>query len=587
MACPVCNADQNLDYYSGAAETSDYLLLPSLEPFILSNAPPSHDDCTLIKDSLLSLSAKSVHLRNIIAQQDEIIAKLSVILDKYKDSREEMLCMQSRVQDLTERHGRALSSHIHRLPIDIMQEIFLLASSNAADVTDFAWTATHTCTGWRDIAMQTPMLWSKIHIATNIRAYTRPYDCIAMPELERLPSTSKGALNLECLGRTLALSRDVPLIVSFIKSTEWEERDLSEQEVEMLDMLLDHSPQWKVAYLDVSHGGALFYDKLQRLRGRVPMLESISINTRFDRDESTYPHDILNVAPRLCTVTIHNSLRQLIFPWQQIQTLILNGLSDMSYLLHILRSAKSVEHLTICNCGDGRSISTSVIIPTIHTLNLLSDSHRGYLHLLSRMIFPALERLHVGDGKVESLWYTISNPIIPSVMSKVGELLKSSGCVLTHATFLPIVDFGPAFEDVISQCHALTYLDVGFTPPRENIDIVFSFINQKDILPALRTLKIAFYNCDISEDGPYIGEWFVETAWSRKHSSLRIFEGLVHIWADRNLPYTPILSATDKASLGELKAEGMSIMVRLITVHRISSGANRHRTRWEQSLEFS
>ncbi|KAK0193170.1 hypothetical protein F5146DRAFT_1192693 [Armillaria mellea] len=566
--CPACNMDQNLDHYSGAAQMSGYLLPPSLEPFIISNAPPSHDDCTLIKDSLLSLSAKSVQLRDILAEQDEAIATLSLILDHYKDSREEILCEQSRDQDLAERHRRALSSPVRRLPVDVMREIFILASSNAADVTDFAWTATRTCTEWRDIAMQTPMLWSRIHIATNGIPYAQPYTFIAMPKLEWLPSTSKGVFNSECIGRALALSQDVPLIISFIKPTVslslWDVRDLrlSEQEVEVLDMLLDHSPQWKVAYLAVSDGGTLFYDKLQRLRGRVPMLESISINTGFGPNRSTYARDILHVAPRLCTVTIHNSLGQLVLPWQQIQTLILNDLDDMSDLLHVLRSAKSAEHLTICHCGDVRGASTSIILPTVHTLDLLSQSYRGYLHVLPGMILPALERLHVGDGKIESLRYSISNPIVPSVMRKVGELLRSSGCVLTHATFLPIVDFGPAFEDVISQCYALTYLDVGFIPPRENIDMVFSFINQKDILPALRTLKIAFYNCDISEDGPYIGERFVETALSRKHSHLRIFEGLVHIWADENLRYTPILSATDKVSLGELQAEGMSIMVR-------------------------
>ncbi|KAK0430396.1 hypothetical protein EV421DRAFT_307437 [Armillaria borealis] len=564
MACPVCNANQNLDYYSGAAQTFGYFLPSSLEPFILANAPPSHDDCPLIRDSLSSLSAKSAHLRDIIAEQDEAIAMLSLILDYYEDAREEMLCEQSRVQDLVERHRRALSSPIRRLPIDIMREIFLLASSNAADVTDFAWIATHTCTEWRDIATQTPILWSKIHVATDIRTYIRPNNFIVMPELEWLRSTSKGASNAECVGRALDLSRDVPLVTSFIKPAKWGTKDLSDQDVEMLDMLLDHAPRWKVACLDASHGGALFCDKLQRLRGRVPMLESVSINSRFAADGSTYPYDILNVAPRLCTVVIRDSPGQLVFPWQQIKRLILNGLyHDMSYLLRVLHSVKNVEHLTICHCGGTADVSTSVILPAIHTLDLLSDL--GSLYLPSGMILPALEKLHVEAGKVGPWRNTNTNTITPDFMTKVGELLKSSGCVLTHATFLPIVDFGPAFEDVISQCPTLTYLDVGFTSPRENIEEVFSFINRPNMLPALWTLKIAFSNCNLAEDGPCIGERFAQTAFSRKHSSLRIFEGSVHIKADKKPPYTPILSATDKASLEELKAEGMSITVSMNT----------------------
>ncbi|KAK0220631.1 hypothetical protein IW262DRAFT_1297684 [Armillaria fumosa] len=143
-------------------------------------------------------------------------------------------------------------------------------------------------------------------------------------------------------------------------------------------------------------------------------------------------------------------------------------------------------------------------------------------------------------GRVEVLLNINANTITPSFMSKVGGLLKSSG---------------PAFQDVISQCPTLTHLVVGFTPPRETIDEVFSFINRPNMLPALRTLKIAFCKCTISEDGPYIGEWFIKTALSQKHSSLRVFEGSVRTKADEKLLYTSILSATDKVSLEELKAE--------------------------------
>ncbi len=225
-----------------------------------------------------------------------------------------MLSEQARVRDLLRRYRCALSPPIRRLPVDILREIFLLASSNAADVKDFAWIATHTCTEWRDIATQTPMLWSKIHVATDIRTDTRPHSFIAMPELKWLRSTSKGPSNTECIGRTLELSRDVPLVISYIAPTR-----RSDQDVEMLDMLLDHAPRWKVAYLDASNGSALFCSKLQRLRGRVPMLESISINARIPSDRSSYSSDIFDVAPRLRTVAIRDPQRQLVFPWLQIR----------------------------------------------------------------------------------------------------------------------------------------------------------------------------------------------------------------------------------------------------------------------------
>ncbi len=149
-----------------------------------------------------------------------------------------------------------------------------------------------------------------------------------------------------------------------------------------------------------------------------------------------------------------------------------------------------------------------------------------------------------------------------SVFDAVAFLACTHRVSSMHAMFLPIVDFGPAFEDIILQFPTLTYLDVGFTPPRENINKVFSFIDQPNMLSALRTLKFALRNCDLVEDGQCIGERFVQMALLQKHSSLRIFNGSLHITEDKKLSYTPFLSATDKASLEELKVEGMLIMVR-------------------------
>ncbi|SJK99183.1 uncharacterized protein ARMOST_02473 [Armillaria ostoyae] len=205
-----------------------------------------------------------------------------------------MLSEQAWVHDLIERHRRALSSPIRKLPIDIMREIFILASSNVADIKDFAWTATHTCSEWRAIAMQTLTLWSKIHVATDTRAYTRPCSLIEMPEIQELLSISKGASNKECVRRALELSGHVPLVVSFVQPDNfWKDQALSDADVEMLDMLLDHAPRWKIAYLDAQHGGPLFNDRLHRLRDRVPMLERISIEASFDTSGSPHLQDIL------------------------------------------------------------------------------------------------------------------------------------------------------------------------------------------------------------------------------------------------------------------------------------------------------
>ncbi|KAK0435317.1 hypothetical protein EV421DRAFT_1987444 [Armillaria borealis] len=524
---------------------------------------PHRTKTTLIKESLSSLSTKSAYFRDIITDHHEARTKLSLILDKYDDFREEILSEQAWIHDLIERHRRALSSPIRKLPIDIMREIFILVSSNVADIKDFAWTATHTCSEWRAIAVQTPTL------------------ClIEMPEIQSLLSISKGASNKECVRRALELSGHVPLVVFFVQPDNfWKDQGLSDADVEMIDMLLDHAPRWKIAYLDAQWGGPLFNDRLHRLRGRVPMLERVSIEASFDTSGSPHLQDILALAPRLSTVAIHDYLGQLVFSWKQVRRLILHGLHEISYFLRVLRSVKNVEHLTICPKGgpiglpsDTTDGGSSIILPTIHTLDLLSDMNSLFLPPRIRIILPVLKNLHVGRMDLDSWRFAVSLRF----MDTVRGLLRNSGCVLTHATFLPIVEFGPAFQEVIVLCSNLTYLNVGFIPPRENIDRVFSFMNQQNVLPALQTLKITFRGCNLSDDGLCIGQRLVETALVRR-DSLRVFETSVHVGEYQNPPPTNIISAMGKALLERFKAEGMSITVRVT-----ADG-----TRWKQSLEFA
>ncbi|KAK0435321.1 hypothetical protein EV421DRAFT_1908796 [Armillaria borealis] len=280
-----------------------------------------------------------------------------------------------------------------------------------------------------------------------------------MLELQLLLSTSEGASNEECVSRALELSGDVPLVLSFVHPVNSDGMRLSEEGIEMLDMLLDHAPRWKVGYLDVQHGGALFNNRIQHMRGRVPMLERISIEASFSPSGSTYFHDVLTVAPRLSTVAIRDYLGQLVFSWRQIQRLILHGLHDVPYFLHVLRSVKGIKHLTIFPKavigirGDTTDFGGSIILPAVHTLDLISDMNP--LFLLSGTILPALEKLHVGQDDMISWRKTITL----RYMNEVGGLLSCSGCALTHATFLSIVEFEPAFQDVIAQCPALTYLN--------------------------------------------------------------------------------------------------------------------------------
>ncbi|KAG7441801.1 uncharacterized protein BT62DRAFT_923032 [Guyanagaster necrorhizus] len=107
MGCLACDVNKNIRYYSDVPKKLDYSLSSSLESFILSNAFPLNDDHTPVKQSISSLFAKDAHLNDILAEQDEAIAKVSLILQHYEDSHRQTVCEQSHVEDLLERHRQA------------------------------------------------------------------------------------------------------------------------------------------------------------------------------------------------------------------------------------------------------------------------------------------------------------------------------------------------------------------------------------------------------------------------------------------------------------------------------------------------
>ncbi|KAK0444653.1 uncharacterized protein EV420DRAFT_1484617 [Desarmillaria tabescens] len=410
------------------------------------------------------------------------------------------------------------------LPADILREIFLLVSSNAADVTQFPWTAAHICAEWRTIAMHTPILWSKIHVITTLPSRVLPCDMGEMAKLECLPSKE-----IEQLPRKF----------------------------QMLELLMDHAPRWKVAYLSSGQEDVSLGNGLHRLRGRILNLECLSIDVGTFPMEFPFLKKNFSITSRLFKLAIRNNYdEEVVFPWQQIKRLVFNGFHDLPYILRALRSAQNVEHLTF-SPNALRALDLNAVpiaLPTIRCLDIDYDQINPP-SLLSRIILPGLQKLFIDhDGLVEQ-----GNLISLDFMTKNFVPFETVAYQEWHATFVPLVQFGPAFKDVIALWPTLMYLDVGFVPPIENIDLVFSFMIQRIVIPALRSLRITFRVCNIWEGSPRIGEQLVEVAMMRRNS-LRVFEASVYV--EKSQGGTAILSSADKASLEALKANGMSIKVR-------------------------
>ncbi|KAJ3535336.1 hypothetical protein NMY22_g6533 [Coprinellus aureogranulatus] len=130
--------------------------------------------------------------------------------------------------DLIKKH-RDLTSPTRRLPADILVAIFSLLAVHGKDTTspDPAVIASHVCKGWRDIALATPLLWTRIFIVLPMYPipfstddHTQmPYKRLSKPDQEahniRL-SQYKRAIAAICAKFTtfIARSAECPLEIS-------------------------------------------------------------------------------------------------------------------------------------------------------------------------------------------------------------------------------------------------------------------------------------------------------------------------------------------------------------------------------------
>ncbi|KAJ7613529.1 hypothetical protein FB45DRAFT_1112136 [Roridomyces roridus] len=129
---------------------------PASSPFAAqlgTNYCPNDDEIVEIKQLIAGPSLRA----NALGDE---IAALQKRLDVLKSDRDRLLAYVA--------SHKALISLIRRLPLDIMQEIFVACLSDrncVMSATEAPVLLGRICSSWRAISLSTPRLWSKLHIA--------------------------------------------------------------------------------------------------------------------------------------------------------------------------------------------------------------------------------------------------------------------------------------------------------------------------------------------------------------------------------------------------------------------------------------
>ncbi|KIM43897.1 hypothetical protein M413DRAFT_370929 [Hebeloma cylindrosporum] len=423
-----------------------------------TNYIPSEEELDHIKNSLLPVPTdKLASLEIEINRAYEIYSSL----------------LEQRQALLDEIQGyRGLISPARRLPVDVLQEVFLhtLPTSHNAviDPQQCPILLTRICRGWRSIALSTPQLWSSIHIP--VPHITRrqinqwgPINFLNLPEEFKMSTLSSLKNYATIISNWLGRSGASPLSITLHDAQSF---SVPKEHYEIIiDSFLPFANLWKNLILDTY---SLFLGPIAELTASdVPILESLALHdlTSDTIDPDSHPilwkRSGLVRAPSLKRIDytpVRDNLNDFSLKWGQLTDIKL--WNDQSHWGH------PNIHGTLSNLVLILSLCPRLI--NFHAeIRLLPDSAVAVPSSISSLSLPNLQKLVYYDAGVDcrplfelldvpSLLHLkffpydhSSQTVLPTFLPHVASTLLS---LSTYIAFFVDPNHFPA----LTQCQKLT-----------------------------------------------------------------------------------------------------------------------------------
>ncbi|KAJ6507354.1 hypothetical protein C8R47DRAFT_91072 [Mycena vitilis] len=330
-----------------------------------------------------------------LTRLDGEIATMRKAIDKLAEERDA-------INFYVEAH-RALASPIRRLPLDIIEEIFMACLPSSRNCVMSAKEAPvilgRICSSWRAITFSTPRLWASLHIVEPTRPYT---SAVGIFE-------AKVAQRLEVAHTWLARSATCPLSISI--QCNHDTTPPSPNTRLFLNVITPFASRWRNIRLVVPPKALETF--LPLTEDDVPLLKNMKIVER-----PAHPNDsiegtgwrlsqarILN-CPSLTKFSLSgsDSSAELPLRWNQLINLTLMGpgwgmgeIQTCDVVLDILSKCPNLRTCKLLVQGppEGHLTDSSVECPFLHTLDLYCGLHTAG-RLLSRLSLPDLRHLRLG-----------------------------------------------------------------------------------------------------------------------------------------------------------------------------------------------
>ncbi|KAJ7189106.1 hypothetical protein C8R46DRAFT_1056623, partial [Mycena filopes] len=273
-------------------------------------------------------------------------------------------------------------SPVRRLPTELLAEIFGLCAPSSACSLDWSDSPTRelnrvarkylldlsrVCSRWHEVAMNTPKLWSTV-----------VFDALLWPGCAASPDV---LLSLVVVG--LQRSGDHPLSLDVAVG---DDAPLARQ---ILHLIAKKSPQWEKVRL-WAEPEAFRY--LTGARGRMPVLQTLSLVGSLQNDYRYYTDDIFEIAPRLREVSISGWPSQLPkLPWQSLLKLTYDNRGADHLTLAMLPKLQQEVHCDISLNPSNLPIPLNFSPITAHISSLLLELYGGRRYRMSELLITFLE----------------------------------------------------------------------------------------------------------------------------------------------------------------------------------------------------
>ncbi|KAJ6493816.1 hypothetical protein DFH09DRAFT_1206937, partial [Mycena vulgaris] len=392
-------------------------------------------------DEVAEIKALLVEPDSQLKRLDDEIAHMQKSIDKLSEERD-------RLRAYVEAH-RILTSPIRRLPLDLLEEIFMTCIPTHRNCVMSAEEAPvilgRICSSWRTISLSTPRLWSRLHIVEPTRAYGSNSEIFEAKVAQRLEITAtwlrrSGACPLSI---SLESTFDDGIPPPLTQSPTLPDTGL------FLRALVPFASRWQNVRLGIP---ASAFKALESLSDQdVPLLTHLKIVQRSEHPDTHYqwgPSSILHGSNLSHFSIAGRNFNSLDFPlrWNQLTALsIMGSTRDNGHsqtIQAVVRILSRCPELRSCKLlvrenleGQSADLADSTVeCPFLHTMDLVCAGAPvdACGRLLGRLFLPALRRFKFrGQGSEpegatpESLASGLVSSLTPSTRLEAFDLDSS------------------------------------------------------------------------------------------------------------------------------------------------------------------